>query len=465
MVRRGAAIAKNIAGNCVPSARIRADAVRPYPADTTTILLNLVRKFDGRQKPIEVSFRELVPWLKVGERATHYLHTYPAKLLPQICHFFFAAKGWLPQNALILDPFCGTGTVPLEANLSGRSALYADANPLARLITRAKTSLFNPDRLDETFLAIKEAFDSAEGGALPWVVNIDHWYSANAKLDLAKLRATILRHAPDDLADFFWATFSATARKSSRASPRFAVPVLDKLVPTPSRSRDVWTIFSDQYQANLARHRQLQAWSDGGTTAACVGTDARKLEAVTARGLSKGRLRANSVDLILTSPPYAGAQKYVRASSLNLGWLGMTGPKTLKELESASIGREHFPTAELDQPLSTGLDTADRLMARLQKKNALRAKICSTYLIEMKAALEECVRVLKQNGHAIIIIGDNTVCGEPFPSSLYLEEYLRNMGLTLELKLVDKIKSRGLLMKRQGGAAAIKSETILVFKK
>ena len=104
MVRRGAAIAKNIAGNCVPSARIRADAVRPYPADTTTILLNLVRKFDGRQKPIEVSFRELVPWLKVGERATHYLHTYPAKLLPQICHFFFAAKGWLPQNARILDP-------------------------------------------------------------------------------------------------------------------------------------------------------------------------------------------------------------------------------------------------------------------------------------------------------------------------------------------------------------------------
>lgn len=465
MVRRGATIAKNIAGSCVPSARIRADAARAYPADTTTILLNLVRKFEGRQEPIEVSFRELVPWLKVGERATHYLHTYPAKLLPQICHFFFAAKGWLPQNALVLDPFCGTGTVPLEANLSGRSALYADANPLARLITRAKTSLFSPDRLDETFLAIKEGFDTADGGALPWVVNIDHWYSANAKLDLAKLRAAILRHTPDDLADFFWATFSATARKSSRASPRFAVPVLDKVGPTSGRIRDVWTIFSDQYQANLARHQQLQGWSNAGAAAVCVGTDARKLEAVTARGLARGRLRANSVDLILTSPPYAGAQKYVRASSLNLGWLGMTGPKTLKELESASIGREHFRTAELDQPLSTGLDTADRLIARLQKKNALRAKICATYLIEMKAALEESVRVLKKNGHAVIIIGDNTVCGEPFPSSLYLEEYLQNMGLTLELKLIDKIKSRGLLMKRQGGAAAIKSETILVFKK
>lgn len=466
MVQREATVAKSVAENSDPSAGTSAGAAQPYPADTTAILLNLIREFDGQQQPIEVSFRKLVPWLKVGERATHYLHTYPAKLLPQICHFFFAAKGWLPQNAVVLDPFCGTGTVPLEANLSGRSALYADANPLARLITRAKTSLFDLDRLDESFLAIKEHFDVAEGGTPPWVVNIDHWYSEDAKSDLAKLRAAIQRNAPDDLADFFWATFSVTARKSSRASPRFAVPVLDKTTPTSSRSRDVWTIFCGQYQANLARHRQFQDWSDAGATTACVGVDARRLKAMTARaGASNDQLRANSVDLILTSPPYAGAQKYVRASSLSLGWLGMTGPKTLKELESVSIGREHFSTAELDKPMSTGLDAADRLIAGIQKKNALRAKICATYLNEMKAALKESVRVLKKNGRAVIIIGDNTVCGEPFPSSLYLEEYLEKMGLILELKLVDKIKSRGLLLKRQGGAAAIKSETILVFKK
>lgn len=466
MVRRGATVAESVAENSVPSAGTCADAAQSYPADTTTILLNLIREFDGQQQPIEVSFRKLVPWLKVGERATHYLHTYPAKLLPQICHFFFAAKGWLPQNAVVLDPFCGTGTVPLEANLSGRSALYADANPLARLITRAKTSLFDPHRLDETFLAIKEGFETAEGGTPPWVVNIDHWYSAEAKLDLAKLRATIQRHVPDDLADFFWATFSVTARKSSRANPRFAVPVLDKTTPAPSRSRDVWTIFCGQYQANLARHRQLSDWSDADTTTVCVGIDARRLETMTAcTGASKDQLRASSVDIILTSPPYAGAQKYVRASSLSLGWLGMTGPKTLKELESVSIGREHFSTADLDHPISTGLDAADQLIARIQKKNALRAKICATYLIEMQAALKESVRVLKKNGRAVIVIGDNTVCGESFPSSLYLEEYLTKMGLILELKLVDKIKSRGLLLKRQGGAAAIKSETILVFKK
>ena len=38
----------------------------------------------------------------------------------------------------MLDPFCGAGTVLLEALLSGKSAIGADANPIARLI-KAKT--------------------------------------------------------------------------------------------------------------------------------------------------------------------------------------------------------------------------------------------------------------------------------------------------------------------------------------
>ena len=35
------------------------------------------------------------------------------------------------KKQTVLDPFCGTGTVLLEAVLSGRTALGADANPLA----------------------------------------------------------------------------------------------------------------------------------------------------------------------------------------------------------------------------------------------------------------------------------------------------------------------------------------------
>lgn len=427
------------------------------------MLVGLIREYQKGGSPIHVSFRELVPWLRLGERATHYLHSYPAKLLPQICHFFLAAEGWLPKDALVLDPFCGTGTIPLEANLSGRTAIYADANPLARLITRAKTSPVDLQLVEATLLLLESHYRDYDGGYLPWIVNVDHWYTPKAKLDLTRLRRAIVATAPAAIEDFIWATFSATARKCSLANPRFAVPVLDKGARLGGRQRDVWQVFADQYRSNAIRHAEFQALTDPNTSSVSGGTDARKL--TMGLGGDTEPLPDCSVDLILTSPPYAGAQKYVRASSLSLGWLGLTGPKTLKALENASIGREHFLAKELSCSLTTGIDKADEIIERIRSINPVRATICATYLFEMREAVKEFIRVLKPGGRVVLIIGDNTVCGMPFESSLYLQRMLENEGMTLHLKLVDEIKSRGLLTKRRGGADAIKSETILVFTK
>jgi hypothetical protein len=101
-------------------ANFNSGANKAYPADTTAILAKLLHEFEAGGEPLAVSFRDLVPWIRVGERATHYIHSYPAKLLPQIAHFFLAARGWLAADEIVLDPFVGAGTVALEANLSGR---------------------------------------------------------------------------------------------------------------------------------------------------------------------------------------------------------------------------------------------------------------------------------------------------------------------------------------------------------
>ena len=74
-------------------------------------------------------------------------------------------------------------------------------------------------------------------------------------------------------------------------------------------------------------------------------------------------------------------------------------------------------------------------------------------------------RVLKPGGYMILVIGNNTVSGISFNTQDYLTTYLQSKGMHLEFKLIDDIKSYGLMTKRNKTANTISSEWVLVLKK
>jgi hypothetical protein len=166
---------------------------------------------------------------------------------------------------------------------------------------------------------------------------------------------------------------------------------------------------------------------------------------------------------VISSPPYGSAQKYIRSSSLSLQWLGMADAG-LRELERQSIGREHFSLAErveVDPPLSS----SKTLLNKIGKINELRRHIASTFLIEMSDALSRTCGRLRLHGHLVLIVGNNTVCGHLFDTQQYLTEICEGLGLKLQLRLEDRIRSRGLITKRHSTAGLISKETILLFRK
>lgn len=66
----------------------------------------------------------------------HRICTYLAMFPPNLANYFinrFSQKG-----DLVVDPFCGRGTTPLEAYLLGRNAIGSDLNPLAVRLSRGK---------------------------------------------------------------------------------------------------------------------------------------------------------------------------------------------------------------------------------------------------------------------------------------------------------------------------------------
>ena len=445
------------------------------PADTLTAseisdrLEEMFARYVRNKRAQNVSFRKMVHWLKVGERATHYIHSYPAKLLPHIAHFFLNAKGLTSPGDKVLDPFGGTGTVALESLLAGRVPLYCEVNPLAQLIAKVKTHSLEGANLDAAFRRVKATRVQYLRRRLlaPQVINVNHWYTPRVLKELSALKASLLQLASGATKEFLLIAFSQTCRKMSDADPRLSVPVRMKLLPK-RKPYDVWRAFDEQVATNRRRYDALCAML-GATHfagAKLVGNDARKLyEPGSNFSFGNKRLRKNTVELVITSPPYAGAQKYVRATSLSLGWLGFAGISDLKPLENACIGREHFPKASCQVCQCVGVNSADRLIRRVFAINPLRSLIVATYLQEMEVALAEMTRVLKPGGHLVMILGNNRVCGFDFKTSEYIRELAERHGMITRLRLVDEIRSRGLMTKRNKTASVITREWVLVFQK
>ena len=441
---------------------------RKTQTDIKRILKGYCESFQKDGRPISVNFRALVPELKKAERHTHPIHPYPAKLLTHIPYLLFASPTLCPSNGIVLDPFCGTGTVLLEAALSGRNAWGADSNPLAELITVVKTSYLSREDLLET---LDKIINSAKRAKIntPFPEAVAVWYSPSTLPQLAALQTSISRIKNKKHKAFFELCFSNVVRKVSFADPSISVPVHlnpERFNDNPSRKEDVefklralknvdvFDKFDSVCKVNIGRVETLKGKIKKGITTKFISKDARQLG-----------IPDESVDLILTSPPYAGAQKYIRASWLNLYWLNLVKLDGVKELKTHNIGREDYRKGEVYE-CYTGIEAADKVLKDLYTEGKKeRAFLVANYLNEMKVALDESCRVLKTGGHMVIVIGNNTVCKRQFDTQNYLTSYLVGKGMQLEFKLLDDIKSYGLMTKRNKTANTISSEWVIVLKK
>ncbi len=442
--------------------------------DTSAAYEQLVEDYQRTNTPVEVDFRAMVSWLRMGDQLTHHLHPYPAKLLPHIAHFFLRADTIKREGASVLDPFCGSGTVALEGSVAGYRSLVADANPLSIALTRVKTEPYSTDALTEaTYQTVARARRFRSAPEVD-VVNGHLWYSAPTKKTLERLLRAIREESDRTVLDFLEVCFSAVARKLSYADPAVSVPVrlrpkerLSSAANQKILARLEWLAGADPIE-EFSRHalQCVQRIDDTNKShphrkgARIVGRDARDLR------VNGRRLPSESVPLIITSPPYGSAQKYIRATSLSLNWLQLAGPEELAALESRSIGREHVAAFREAQKVHSPLPQEySRVIELVRMKNEIRAEITALYLSEMAESVAEMSRVLKPRGRAIIVIGNNQVAGHTLRNDDFLIQAFAKNGINLETYLIDHIKSRGLMTKRNRTASIISREAVLVFRK
>ena len=97
------------------------------------------------------------------ELKIHRIHAYPAKFPAFIFDKgvqYAAEKGLYPK--LVADIFCGCGTVALEARRNNIEFWGCDINPVATMIAKTKSKIYNTAQLSEIFDTILDNFLSTK---------------------------------------------------------------------------------------------------------------------------------------------------------------------------------------------------------------------------------------------------------------------------------------------------------------
>ena len=149
---------------------------------------------------------------------THGYHVYPAMMIPQIARALI--EEYAPEGKLqtILDPYMGSGTTLVEASVKGVDSIGTDLNPLARMMSKVKTTHFDEGLVNAQFAEILfqlSFYDSSKviNRNFERISNYTYWYLEEVLLKLSYLNQLIDEYAKD--CDFFRLVLAEIVREVS----------------------------------------------------------------------------------------------------------------------------------------------------------------------------------------------------------------------------------------------------------
>ncbi len=459
-------------------------------------LIEFRKEFRDSGEPLRVSFRSLCSewtWAKRSEVYTHLMHKYPAKILPYIPIFFLSTDSYASPTDCVFDSFAGTGTVLLESIVHPhfkRNALGVEISPLARLIAKVKTTPLDITRLRKEARDLAARIKSFSGDVeVPEFPNRDLWFPQRIQLELAKIRRCIEEVENPDFKDFFLVCLSSIIRDVSLADPKIAPPVVlkpENFSNNPDRQKQVeallrkkkWARPFGYFRRSVSRNiKRVKLLSDveeivsKKVSSTIIWDDARQLKY--GQLLAKGMIDKSdakevdngSIGLVITSPPYINAQKYLRTTKFELFWLGLIGQDDVVDLDRQFVGTERVFQEEYQNATLLGVESADCLIEQIYTKDAEKAGVVSRYFRDMRQAVSEIYRVLKKTGRFVLVVGDNTICGLPVENHKILTDIATEVGFRLDVIFVDEIRSRGMITKRHETGGMVLDDWVIVLEK
>jgi hypothetical protein len=388
------------------------------------------------------------------------IHPFPARMAPGLA---LAELKRLRAGALVVDPMSGSGTVVALGRAHGHRCIGVDVDPLAVLTSRVWTRATDRDavrRRAQSLLAkarkgekkMAQSCAYPEGADKETRKFIRYWFDPIARRQLAALSLEIRRVRQVPIREALWCAFSRLI-VAKQAGVSLA---LDLAHSRPHRA--FVRAPKKPFPAFIAAvERVLEGLLDSG--AARLGPKA-SIELGDARRL---RIKSDTVDLVVTSPPYLNAIDYLRCSKFSLVWMGHS-IESLRTIRSESIG------AEVGQESS---NPVDRTISKLQMKPALPPRFMAMlrrYVSDTSSVMNEVSRILRSNGRAIFVVGENTIRGTFVPTGKLVSQIGQTSGLRLLRRQTRTLPENRRYLppprgQRRGLGSRMRREVILTFRR
>ena len=362
------------------------------------------------------------------ERPVHrwwpYVQGFSAGFVDRVLERFGAGPG-----TRVLDPFCGSGTVLVQARLRGCAAFGVERMPIAALAVRAKSHWeASPEDLGRWARDVVRLAREGPLAPAPFLSRLHDQFSREALDSLRRLKAQLWEVPEGPLRDLLTVAFASILVPSSQLKRAPCLGYARKPPVPGGRPFEEFLGTVGRIQEDL---RWLASFRERwGPPPVLWAEDAREV-----------KVPAGSMDLAITSPPYVNGMDYVMNYKLELTWLDMTRSyEELSRLKESMVTcdnvsrravAEHRPAPDVaEEPWIR--DVVAALRESLRGKEGYRrrdmAELVRRYFDDMYAVLGRVHEALRPGGHFVVVNGDSLMAGVYIPSDLLLARLARLRG-------------------------------------
>lgn len=415
---------------------------------------------------------------------THGIHSYPAMMVCPISrNIINIIKEIMPVHSLF-DPFTGSGTVLVEGMLANIETIYGnDINPLALFLSKVKTTKLDMNELqqesnmlldkinsayydNESFFELADLYitehfnldltdkkgwgtdapkylsayieNSTVDITIPSFKNIGYWFKPRVILLLQLIKNAILEIKNENIRDFILVAFSETIRLvSNRRNGEFKMFRMkpDKVaVFKPNVIREFTTVLNRNIE-------KMNAFVEACADIECSSN-------VTIFRNNAGSLQDvpnNSVDLVVTSPPYGDSRTtvaYGEYSRLSLQWLGLydLSEKEIMGIDKSLMGGAKFRNGfEYTIPS----ETLRKSLNKIKDIDLERAGDVYSFYLDLEHAIAAIANKSRKDGYQFWVVGNRTVKGELLLTDRIIAEIADNFGMdyvyTIGRNIINKV--------------------------